>query len=477
MSGSRFVLPSQQPIQATGLPYFGGTLGFYLTGTSTPTPTYQDSGLSIDNLNPLPLDSAGNIGNVFLDPTIVYKVVLEDSAGDLIWTYDPVYPFADAAISGITNAGTTAGSADAQILNGYSTFSNGQIFEWTAGYTNTGAMTLSGFQVYQPGPDGPQVLTGSEVTVGTTYFSIWLSALNSDAGGFQLTSPLGISPAIGPALQASTTGAAAGLLGLNFGQVHFAATSTTAVALVPKGGAYLTIAGVDYPVPSGGVAATITSTYVNGVAATALTASTLYYVYAFMLAGVLTLNFSTTAHATDTTAGNVGVEIMTGDNAYSLVGMVYPTSGPVLGYSGANQLVLSWFNKSGLAAINIFTAGRSTTSGSYAEVNSEIRCQFLVWSGDSAQIEINGSVESNTAMSVATAISIDSTSTPQDAYTQGTVTGANQFMATVVSRAFGGLAEGFHYATLLGLTSAGAPVWSGGGSQGSRTSLSVAVRG
>lgn len=189
MSGSRFVLPSQQPLQATGLPYAGGQLFFYLTGTSTLTPTYADSSLATPNSNPVVLDSAGNAGSVFLNPSIVYKVVLEDSDNNLIWTYDPVYPFADAGVAqNITFAGTSTGSANAQILNGLSSFTNGQIIEWTAGFTNTGAMTLSTFQMYQGGTGGPQVLTGGEVQVGTTYFSIFLSALNSNAGGFQLTS-------------------------------------------------------------------------------------------------------------------------------------------------------------------------------------------------------------------------------------------------------------------------------------------------
>lgn len=188
MSGSRLVLPSQQPVQATGLPYAGGQLFFYLTGTSTLTPTYADSALTTPNTNPVILDSAGNAGSVFLNPSIVYKVALFDVNNNLIWTYDPVYPFADAGVAqSITFAGTSTGTANAQILNGLSSFTNGQIIEWTAGFTNTGAMTLSAFQVYQVGPGGPQVLTGNEVQVGGTYFSIFLSALNSNAGGFQQT--------------------------------------------------------------------------------------------------------------------------------------------------------------------------------------------------------------------------------------------------------------------------------------------------
>ncbi len=74
----------------------GGLLFFYLTGTSTKTNTYTTSGLSVANANPVVLSSAGRLPNdVFLDPTITYKVVLSPSTDSdppvaPIWTADPV---------------------------------------------------------------------------------------------------------------------------------------------------------------------------------------------------------------------------------------------------------------------------------------------------------------------------------------------------------------------------------------------------
>ena len=193
MSGSRLVLPSQQPVQATGLPYAGGQLFFYLSGTNTLTPTYQDSGLTTPNTNPVSLDSAGDAGNVFLDPAIVYKVVLEDSNNNLIWTFDPVSPFAPGTTSGPVWGGTSTGSANAQIVNapGFSG-APGQDVQFVAGLTNTGPLTINAggnaLPVYQPTAGGPVLLSGGEVVVGNTYILIPNPNLSAGSGGFQLAS-------------------------------------------------------------------------------------------------------------------------------------------------------------------------------------------------------------------------------------------------------------------------------------------------
>lgn len=178
---------------------------------------------------------------MFLNPSIVYKVSLFDVNNNLIWTYDPVYPFADAGVAqNITFAGTSTGSPNAQILNGLSSFTNGQIIEWTAGFTNTGAMTLSVFQMYQGGTGGPQVLTGGEVQVGTTYFSIFLSALNSNAGGFQLTAS-NLSPTQAPGNNSTANANTA------FVTAALAAQKTPQTTILTTGmGTYTTPTGATY---------------------------------------------------------------------------------------------------------------------------------------------------------------------------------------------------------------------------------------
>lgn len=86
---SRFVNPQPQYFSDLGLPLSEGNLYFYITGTSTPLDTYSDPTLSIPNDNPVPLDAAGRPENdIFLQG--VYKVILRDLDGNLIWEKDPV---------------------------------------------------------------------------------------------------------------------------------------------------------------------------------------------------------------------------------------------------------------------------------------------------------------------------------------------------------------------------------------------------
>lgn len=100
---NRFINPNPQYLDATPNVYNGGNLYFYVTGTSTPTNTYSDSALTIPNANPVPLDSAGRPSTeIFLDPAVTYKVVLEDSLANVIWTRDPVVDPAANATSTFT---------------------------------------------------------------------------------------------------------------------------------------------------------------------------------------------------------------------------------------------------------------------------------------------------------------------------------------------------------------------------------------
>jgi hypothetical protein len=87
---NRFFNPNEQFCDSTGLPYAGGTLDFYASGTSTRLNTYSDSALSIANTNPVVLDSAGRANSIFLQ-NLAYKVVLSDVNSNVIWTYDPVF--------------------------------------------------------------------------------------------------------------------------------------------------------------------------------------------------------------------------------------------------------------------------------------------------------------------------------------------------------------------------------------------------
>lgn len=115
--GNRFINPDAQYMNSTPVPYSGGALFFYLTGTSTKTDTYTTSALSVANANPVVLDSAGQpTVDIFLDPAVTYKVVLvasgyDDPPTSAVKTWDPVVdPAANVTAAIQVVAGTPNGA-------------------------------------------------------------------------------------------------------------------------------------------------------------------------------------------------------------------------------------------------------------------------------------------------------------------------------------------------------------------------------
>lgn len=66
-------------------PLAGGKLYTYAAGTSTPKATYQDAAGTIANTNPITLDATGS-APIFWSGS--YKVVLQDAAGNTVYTFD-----------------------------------------------------------------------------------------------------------------------------------------------------------------------------------------------------------------------------------------------------------------------------------------------------------------------------------------------------------------------------------------------------
>lgn len=78
----------QRFFDSNGAPLSGGSLYSYQAGTTTPQTTYADS-TGTPNANPVVLDSSG-YADVWLDPTLSYKLVLKDSGGVTQFTIDNV---------------------------------------------------------------------------------------------------------------------------------------------------------------------------------------------------------------------------------------------------------------------------------------------------------------------------------------------------------------------------------------------------
>lgn len=237
-------------------------------------------------------------------------------------------------------------------------------------------------------------------------------------------------------------------------------SSATAVILKDRDGENLLIGGVQEQVPVGGVAAGNTGVWVNGSSGQNLAASTAYYVSASMVSGTMTLQFwalGTYSHAPDTTAGNVGVEVIwtTGGSpapitGQTLVGMVQ-TNASAQFQSGL--LALSWFNRHDKSTTGN-ASGLQTGAYSYADLGSAAHVPFLVWGDECAIAETDGFAGSNTGAGTATAIGVDSSSNIGGS-TNGQGTTGSTACSITCEGFFSGLSEGLHTAIVFGLVTSG----------------------
>jgi hypothetical protein len=194
----------------------------------------------------------------------------------------------------------------------------------------------------------------------------------------------------------------------------FGFVSATQVIFSPVRGDLVKIAGKVYAIPSAGITAANTSTYVDGTAGQNLAASTLYYAYLFNNAGTLTIDFSTTGHATDATAGNVGVEIKSGVNSRTLIGVLY-TDGS--GKFQAATLLLSWFN--GRPLITNHSYGNASTTVSGWALISMTPIQALSWAGQLIGVQMWGAGQLGAAANNAVVFGVSTSLTPSS----GTILG------------------------------------------------------
>jgi hypothetical protein len=224
------------------------------------------------------------------------------------------------------------------------------------------------------------------------------------------------------------------------GQCVLLFSSSTAIILSPKDGQFIRIQGKVYAIPSGGV------TISNG----SLSASTLYYAYLFNNAGTLTLELSTTTHATDTTAGNVGVEIKSGDASRTLVGAVKTNASSQFQEDSANLFVASWFNRR-LRRARSGTIGGSTTSTTLVEIAAGLRVSFLSWAGEETLVCSSGAAHVSAPGFAVAGIGLDATNASSSALGVSSTT-TDATVSNMVTTVF---SEGAHFATSIGDVSVG----------------------
>ena len=72
----------QQFCDSNGQPLAGGKVWFYVVGTTTPKTTYQDSGLTVPNSNPVILNAAGR---ATIWGSGSFRQIVYDVNNNLIW--------------------------------------------------------------------------------------------------------------------------------------------------------------------------------------------------------------------------------------------------------------------------------------------------------------------------------------------------------------------------------------------------------
>jgi hypothetical protein len=239
--------------------------------------------------------------------------------------------------------------------------------------------------------------------------------------------------------------------------------SATSIAFKPYKGDQLKINGALVSMPAAGIAGGAnTGVFVNGTSGQNLAASTTYLVYAFINSGTVTMDFRTdgNGHLPSDTSGNVGVEVRvssgtTKDDTRSLIGIVRTNGSSQFVDSATQRFVRSWFNSVPVSLGNNFTAARTTSSvqPTFVEVNTEIRCEFVVFASDLVAATVTAVVGNSTSEYSYVAIGWDGAA---DANRASAFLGSNG--GTVSATQSKTFSEGYHYVTLMGAASGSSTV-------------------
>ncbi|WP_445488573.1 hypothetical protein [Rhodopseudomonas sp. RCAM05734] len=235
--------------------------------------------------------------------------------------------------------------------------------------------------------------------------------------------------------------------------------------LKPLDGNTIVINGVLCSIPDAGV-----------TLAPPATSNTSYLIYAFMSFGTMTLEASTTAHATQ---AGTGIEIKSGDATRSLVGQARTVSSAWVD-TDAQRFVISYFNRREIGGHSYFGANRSTTSTSYALVTSnDMLTEFLTWGDEAVDLKFSGEASNSvTGGQVSVSFGIDSTTVAEDVFASAqSVSGTFDIGPVAFSMTKSGLAEGYHGVNPLVKVSSGTATLNGSGAAGTRCTLYAKIRG
>lgn len=212
------------------------------------------------------------------------------------------------------------------------------------------------------------------------------------------------------------------------------------------------------------------------LAPTSLSVGTSYYIYAYMVSGVMTLEASTTAYVVQ---AGTGVIIKSGDATRTLVGWAYVIAGPNFVDTDGQRLVLSWANRRIRSGRIISTAVRTTASAPWVLIDAEMVLDFAVWANMGVRIGLNGRAANGTLGSGGwSAIGIDSSVATESGAQLFTSVAANDYYPIGVTVAKHGLTEGYHQARAVGgRQTSGTVTWGWGAIASDALMLSVDLEG
>lgn len=425
----------------------------YSAGTSTKVTTYKTSSGSLGaaHTNPIVLDANGlPPAPIWLSTGTAVKFVLAPSTDT------------DPPVSAILSIDNISGINDVTAVSGQ---------EWTAGPAPT---YISGTSFSVATDYTTTLHVGRRLKTTNTAGTIYSTIIRSVYGALTTVTVANDSGTLDSGLSALSYGISSAdntsvpFLSRDQQCGRLVYVSSTQIRLDPVDGntiwVYTGSAWKRRIIPSAGVtSANATTSYIDGSIAN-LAADTTYYVYLWDNAGVLAMDFSTTAPAVDATSGLL---IKTGVATRLLIGMVR-TNGSTPGQFQTPALVLSWYKRRGIKVTAALTTTRTQGSTTIVEVNAEARVKFLTWAEEAVGCAYAGWVSNNTAVDgIQTYICMDGI-TANEAIAACTcvqttaLAQANSSLAAVAS-----LSEGYHIAYLCGnAVTGGTASWftgSGGG--------------
>jgi hypothetical protein len=185
-----------------------------------------------------------------------------------------------------------------------------------------------------------------------------------------------------------------------------------------------------------------------------LTASTLYYIYAYMVGAVMTLEASATGHATDTSTANNGTEIKSGDPTRSLVGMIATDATSLFADSATQLFVRSWFNRRRRTLASPTLGSNVVLNATANEFSTKMRLNFVCWADDAIQATLNSVGTSSTlGAAVSFRIGYDGAANASNQTTVNIAVSGYVFPTPVSDSNI--LSEGLHFVTGIGGSSAG----------------------